>query len=103
MGLSFSIPRGVKVPPSLINIYKALENDPNVSFKRPAPIHGDLSKWAKQGVMLLNAALTVKHGKSNSHKACGRLSGQARVECIHRGSDLSHFLEKEGCCVYALG
>lgn len=83
MGLSFSIPKGVKVPPSLMNIYKALENDPNVKFKRPSPIHGDLSKWAAQGVMLLNAALTVKQGKSNSHKACGESGGENRLERVH--------------------
>ena len=46
MGLCFSIPKGVKVPPSLRNIYKALENDPKVSFKTPNPIHGDLRNWA---------------------------------------------------------
>ena len=72
MGLSFSIPKGCKVPPSLVNIYKALENDPDLKFKRPNPIHGDLTPWAKQGVMMLNAALTVVAGKSNSHKNCGR-------------------------------
>lgn len=46
MGLCFSIPKGTKVPPSLRNIYKALENDPKVDSKTPAPIHGDLTKWA---------------------------------------------------------
>ena len=45
MGLCFSIPQNVKVPPSLKNIYIALENDPKVKFKTPKPIHGDLSKW----------------------------------------------------------
>ena len=67
MGLCFSVPKSIKVPPSLKNIYKALENDPKVSFKTPSPIHGDLSKWSDQGVMLLNAILTVQKGKSNSH------------------------------------
>jgi len=71
MGLSFSIPKGVKVPPSLSNIYKALENDPNVNFKTPNPKHGDLSAWAKQGVLLLNAILTVRKGVSNSHQKKG--------------------------------
>jgi uracil-DNA glycosylase len=46
MGLSFSVPKAIKCPPSLRNIYKALENDPNVQFKTPNPIHGDLTKWA---------------------------------------------------------
>lgn len=64
MGLSFSVPKGTKIPPSLINIYKELETDiPN--FVRP--IHGDLTEWAKQGVLLLNASLTVVEKLSNSH------------------------------------
>jgi uracil-DNA glycosylase len=46
MGLCFSIPKNIKCPPSLKNIYKALDADPKVQFKMPAPIHGDLSKWA---------------------------------------------------------
>ena len=76
MGLCFSIPKGVKVPPSLKNIYKvrsslnhcqALENDGKVKFKTPNPIHGDLSAWSNQGVLLLNVILTVREGVSNSH------------------------------------
>lgn len=65
-GLSFSVKPGVTVPPSLRNIYSALENDPNVEFTRPK--HGCLESWAKQGVIMLNAALTVEEGKSNAHK-----------------------------------
>ena len=71
MGLSFSIPANIKVPPSLKNIYQALENDPKVQFKTPKPIHGELTKWAQQGVMMLNAILTVESGKSNSHQKHG--------------------------------
>jgi uracil-DNA glycosylase len=71
MGLSFSIPKAIKCPPSLRNIYKALENDPKVQFKTPNPIHGDLTKWAEQGVLLLNAILTVRKGLSNSHQKKG--------------------------------
>ena len=71
MGLCFSIPKNIKVPPSLKNIYKALEKDPKVTFKFPNPIHGDLSKWAEQGVLLLNAILTVRKGISNSHQKKG--------------------------------
>ncbi len=67
MGLSFSVPQGTKVPPSLKNIYKELETD----LGCPPPNHGDLTKWAKQGVFLLNASLTVEHGKSNSHSKSG--------------------------------
>jgi len=67
MGLSFSIPRHIKCPPSLKNIYSALANDKLVKFKMPNPIHGDLTRWADQGVLLLNVVMTVRKGLSNSH------------------------------------
>ena len=57
-GLCFSVPRHVKCPPSLKNIYKALNKD-DVEFTTPSPVHGDLSAWARQGVLMLNAVLTV--------------------------------------------
>ena len=61
MGLSFSVPNEItKIPPSLKNIYKELENDPEIlGFKTPS--HGNLEAWAKQGVFLLNATLTVRY------------------------------------------
>ena len=65
-GLCFSVKHGIKPPPSLLNIYKELENDENVCFTRPA--HGYLEGWSKQGVLLLNAVLTVRSGQANSHK-----------------------------------
>lgn len=67
MGLSFSVPKTTKCPPSLLSIYHALNNDKEVDFKMPAKPHGDLTKWASQGVFLLNAILTVRKGLSNSH------------------------------------
>jgi len=66
-GLSFSVPKGVRPPPSLKNIYKELEND--VGFK--IPDHGCLIPWAKQGVMLLNATLTVRQADPMSHHGIG--------------------------------
>lgn len=63
MGLSFSVPKGVRTPPSLKNIYKELNTD--VGFTIPS--HGDLTEWVGQGVFLLNAALTVEEGKSGAH------------------------------------
>ncbi|MDY0779174.1 uracil-DNA glycosylase [Tenacibaculum sp. IB213877] len=66
-GLCFSVHNEIKHPPSLVNIFKELEKDLGV----PYPKSGDLSKWAKQGVLLLNATLTVRKGKANSHKKCG--------------------------------
>jgi uracil-DNA glycosylase len=67
MGLSFSVPRGKRIPPSLRNIYKELHTDVGITI----PGHGDLSKWADQGVFLLNAMLTVEHNKAGSHKKIG--------------------------------
>ena len=67
MGLSFSVPTGVRVPPSLKNIYKELASDTDFDI----PDHGDLSAWAVQGVFLLNAMLTVEEGKAGSHKKIG--------------------------------
>lgn len=67
MGLAFSVPRGEKIPPSLRNIYKELESDLNM----PAPTHGDLTKWAEQGVLLLNTVLTVEEHKALSHHKIG--------------------------------
>ena len=67
MGLSFSVPKGVRPPPSLINIFKELHDDIGVQI----PSTGDLTPWAEQGVMLLNAALTVRAGEPNSHAKIG--------------------------------
>ena len=67
MGLSFSVPRGVRIPPSLANIYRELHSDTGV----PIPTHGDLTKWAQQGVLLLNAILTVEAKKPASHQKIG--------------------------------
>ncbi|WP_232495084.1 uracil-DNA glycosylase [Novosphingobium kaempferiae] len=66
-GLSFSVQEGVKVPPSLVNIYKELATDCGVK----APGHGNLEHWAKQGVLLLNNALTVEEGQAGSHQKKG--------------------------------
>ena len=67
MGLSFSVPRGVRVPASLRNIFIGLRNDLAIA---PA-LHGDLRAWASQGVLLLNGVLTVEEGAPNSHAELG--------------------------------
>lgn len=67
-GLSFSVPSGVKLPPSLRNIYKELNSD--LGGERSS-LDGDLSSWAKQGVLLLNSVLTVESGKAGSHQKKG--------------------------------
>lgn len=67
MGLSFSIPRGITVPPSLRNIYKEQCDDTDLVDITTAAKHGDLTSWANQGVLLLNAALTVEDSKPKSH------------------------------------
>ncbi len=66
-GLSFSVKPGVTVPPSLKNIYKELHSDIGCEI----PNHGSLTEWTKQGILLLNAVLTVQAGKPNSHKGLG--------------------------------
>ncbi|XP_052802662.1 uracil-DNA glycosylase-like [Mya arenaria] len=70
MGMSFSVPLGVAPPPSLKNIYTELERDPGISgFKRPN--HGCLEAWAKEGILMINATLTVEAHKPNSHAKFG--------------------------------
>jgi uracil-DNA glycosylase len=85
MGLSFSVPKGIRQPPSLINIFKELKDDVGVQI----PSTGDLTPWAEQGVMLLNASLTVRDGEPNSHAKIGW--HQFTDAVIQKASD-----EKEG-------
>lgn len=66
-GLSFSVPHGTKPPPSLMNIFKELKSDCGIE----PPTHGCLESWAKQGVLLLNSALTVEQNKPQSHANIG--------------------------------
>ncbi|MBV6684533.1 uracil-DNA glycosylase [Bacillus sp. JRC01] len=66
-GMSFSVKKGVKIPPSLRNMYKELESD----IGCPVPEHGSLVKWAKEGVLLLNTVLTVRDGEAHSHRNKG--------------------------------
>ena len=67
MGLSFSVPDGVPMPPSLINIFKEIEQDLGTRM----PASGNLTRWAQQGVMLLNATLTVRAHQAGSHQRIG--------------------------------
>lgn len=67
MGLSFSVPDGIQPPPSLVNIYKELKND----IGMPIPQTGNLTPWAKQGVLLINAILTVRANEAASHSKIG--------------------------------
>lgn len=69
-GLAFSVPTGIAIPPSLRNIRKELAADLEISLS-DLPDHGDLTTWAEQGVLLLNTALTVRRGNSNSHEGMG--------------------------------
>jgi uracil-DNA glycosylase len=66
-GLCFSVPQGIAQPPSLVNIFKELQNDLGI----PPPRHGNLEKWTKQGVLLLNATLTVRANQAGSHQGKG--------------------------------
>ena len=67
MGLSFSVPVGTTMPPSLVNIFKEIQQDLGNSI----PQDGDLTRWSKQGVLLLNATLTVRAHEANSHRKLG--------------------------------
>lgn len=89
MGLSFSVPKGVKVPPSLANIYKEIKNSLGIA---PAS-HGDLSAWAEQGVLLLNAMLTVEARKPASHQKIGwQTFTDAVIRCISQQKEGVVFL-----------
>lgn len=66
-GLAFSVPDGVRIPPSLVNIYKEISDDTGAAI----PQSGDLTRWAKQGVLLLNATLTVREHLAGSHQRRG--------------------------------
>lgn len=66
-GMSFSVPEDVEIPPSLVNIMKEIEDDLKIECYK----HGNLERWANQGVLLLNTVLTVRRGQANSHKDKG--------------------------------
>lgn len=80
-GLAFSVKKGCPIPPSLKNIYAELKDDLGIG---PCP-HGELTSWAKQGVLLLNNALTVRMGQANSHRGKGweQLTDKI-IECVNR-------------------
>ncbi len=66
-GLCFSVKKGVAPPPSLCNVFTEIQNDLGIA----PPSHGELTQWAKQGVLLLNTVLTVRAGRANSHRGMG--------------------------------
>lgn len=79
MGLSFSVPQGIKAPPSLVNIFKEIQSDLGITMSGSP----DLEPWARQGVLLLNSSLTVQAGVANSHKAIGwQYFTDAVIKCI---------------------
>ncbi len=81
-GLCFSVPRGIPPPPSLVNIFKELKHDLGI----PVPDHGNLETWARQGVLLINATLSVRAGQAGSHQNRGWETFTGRV--IEKVSDL---------------
>lgn len=88
-GLCFSVQDGIAHPPSLMNIFKELEKDLGL----PYPNSGDLSKWAKQGVLLLNATLTVRSGQAGSHQGKGwEQFTDAVISCINNQKEMVVFL-----------
>jgi len=88
-GLSFSVPRGITPPPSLKNIFKEMEDDVGT----PRPSHGCLTSWAQQGVLLLNATLTVRAGEPKSHYGKGwERFTDAIIDILAQRSDPLAFL-----------
>lgn len=99
-GLSFSVPHGIRQPPSLQNIFKELQND----LRLTPPSHGCLESWAEQGVLLLNATLTVRAGEPKSHYGKGwEEFTDAVIEHLSQRSDPFVFLlwgksaQEKGC------
>ncbi len=89
-GLAFSVARGIKIPPSLRNIFKELQRD----LQLPIPLHGSLQHWAGQGVLLLNTTLTVEDGQPASHAKQGweLLSDQLVAACAQKPSPVVFML-----------
>ena len=88
-GLSFSVPNGIKMPPSLLNIFKELSADLNV----PQPTNTDLTSWAKQGVLLLNTTLTVLRGSPLSHANLGwEILTDKILQCINEDKESVVFI-----------
>ena len=91
-GLCFSVHEGIAHPPSLINIFKELESD----LQKPYPVSGDLTHWADQGVLLLNATLTVREGQAASHQNKGwenftdRVIEELRADAVQSLGALEH-------------
>ncbi|MBU2885003.1 uracil-DNA glycosylase [Gilvimarinus agarilyticus] len=88
-GLAFSVPVGIKPPPSLVNIFKEIERDLDI----PRPSHGCLQQWAEQGVLLLNATLSVEQAKAGSHQNRGwEAFTDAAIEALNRDREGVVFL-----------
>ena len=88
-GLCFSVQPGVPAPPSLVNIFKEIEDELGI----PPPGHGCLAYWARQGVLLLNAVLTVEQGRAGAHQGCGwERFTDAAVDYLNRHRDGLVFL-----------
>ncbi|MCI5897666.1 MAG: uracil-DNA glycosylase [Anaerovoracaceae bacterium] len=88
-GLCFSVKKGVPAPPSLVNIFKELQND----IGQEPPGHGNLESWAKNGVLLLNTVLTVRAGAANSHRGMGwEIFTDRVIELLNQRQDPIVFL-----------
>jgi len=91
-GLAFSVNEGIKLPPSLVNIFKERESD----LKLPPPPHGSLVAWAKQGVLLLNTVLSVEKDRAGSHQ-------KKRLGAFHRSDHSYGESEERSGGVYFMG
>lgn len=92
-GLAFSVAHGVRPPPSLVNIFKELEADLGEKAKPPYPLHGNLASWARQGVLLLNTALSVRLGLPGSHAGRGwERFTDAVIACVAERTEPTVFI-----------
>ncbi len=88
-GLAFSVQDGVEIPPSLVNIFKEIENDLGITCQKS----GNLTRWAKQGVLLLNTSLTVRRAQANSHRGKGwEIFTQKIIDLLSARADPMVFL-----------
>lgn len=96
-GLCFSVRKGISTPPSLRNIYKELSQDPAIDNFTGTPTHGNLERWAKQGVLMINTVLTVRQGEANSHKNKGwELVTDEIIRAVDRQAKQNHHKAKNG-------